>query len=324
MIEASTSRALREPSAWELAQYRQGDKVDRQVWERSFDESRFAYAAPDALCALESEIRHRELWCGARPTLAARSVPTELVRMGYHLMRNSFSWARADVRFESAAKVVSFSDRVADGIGARAIDAFHAFTQPTSGTRVAAVATSALANGREVATFTGTQWYVSTLAAQPWSSLHNLCTAFMIVVPKLLGTTQVILETVQTPGATNGIQFNRGAAGTGFGVYRATGGVFGFNLGGAVVNVLEILEMRIQYGTAPYFYGQRGATSNQLAGTGSAGAYADATQTLTFGDRFGGVAGTQMLFADLLVNFAVSTAYTAQVRRYALLRYALS
>lgn len=97
----------------------------------------------------------------------------ELAQLESYLRYNLFSWMRADYRTEAGGKVTAFQDKVADGVGARAIDPAHAFAQGTSANQVVAVTTSANFAGREAAVFSGVEWYDSTIPAANWKSGHD-------------------------------------------------------------------------------------------------------------------------------------------------------
>lgn len=262
---------------------------------------------------------------GARFSRRPRAGKTELAQLEEYLARNLFSWMRADYRTEAGGKVTAFQDKVADGVGARAIDPAHAFSQSTGGLQVNAVTTSALINGREVGTFTAAQRYASTIPAVNWPIQDGTGWSMLLIfVPKETGLVTHSLLSTHTSATTGFNLYYTGASHTpDWGVYNNSGSDLSPapSGGGLVPDVATFLRARYMEGDTPEMLLQSGASA-VISGASTTLPTSGAPQnTLTLGALSNGIQAANFLFADLLVY---KTAPFAAIQRYALLRYGMT
>lgn len=246
----------------------------------------------------------------------------ELQSLENYLSYNLFSWIRADYRAESGGKVTAFWDKVADGIGARAVDPSHALSQGSGALQVASVTASALINNREVGTFTGAQRYVSTIAAANWPIQDGTgWSVLLLLVPKQAGAVTESLLSTHTATTTG---FNLYYAGAGhapdWGIYnvggvRVSAAAAG---GGLVPDAATYIRGSYAEGASPEILFSQGGVSVISANSTGAPTAGAPMNTLTLGALISGAQAANFLFADMLVY---KTASLANIQRYALLRY---
>jgi hypothetical protein len=100
------------------------------------------------------------------------------------LANNAFAWVQTANRIEAAGKVTSFPDNVAPGVGAKALDPNHAFTQSNGAGQIAAITRVAAYNNQEVATWVKAvnTFYVSTLAPSAWTVWHSGVGGYVLII----------------------------------------------------------------------------------------------------------------------------------------------
>ena len=264
---------------------------------------------------------------------------TELQLLENYLALNLFSWFRADNIVNVAGKLGSWNDKVADGVGARAIDAAHMLNQASGPNQCALPVVSAAVNNRALAQFVKATptFYASTLAASNWSFLHNGAgfRAWAVIVPTLGGAgVDTIFGTLRQQDIT-------AAHGTTFYVVDASAGdpltlAIGRAAATLTVNVTTgasglsastgaIVSCSYIEGVSPEYVIARGNTTLSSGNSAAAPTATAPANTL----RIGINAGTNENafnggIAELIFANTVSTTLSSSVARYLLLRYGLS
>lgn len=256
---------------------------------------------------------HRAIMASRR-----RSPEEELAALEAELSISCFSWLRADTRTESAAKVLAFQDRVAAGVGAKAIDPAHAFSQPTSTSRANAGSTSVYANNRDVVPFV-TARYDSTLAPSDWQPWHSGYGLLAIVTsPTAINATGIMTETQLTGNGQLFVQSSTNNYATS--VYRpSTGQSASTDTAAAVVNVLRSVITHVSPTNLMILRSGGSVVNQALTGTS-----ASTATTMHIGARPALVAPMNALFAEAIFATPVNPApLIARLQRYFFLRYGL-
>lgn len=324
MLDLIASQRLREPSPWELAQWRAAAKSERSSWERAFDGARFCYAAEDALRALDGELRRDKLWCGAPAVVTSSCMPTELVRIEYYVARNLFSWIRADYVAINAGKATRWDDKVADGFGARAVDPNHSFSQSSGPSQGTVTASDANFSGQSTVTFDGTDdGYDSTIAASNWAFCHQAQTTYAIV-RRPAAATKAICATTNFAG-TSGYDLIGLTGSVSVDLYNGGTPVLNPNINlasGFPANNTRLIRFRFALTDTPdaVLASSPGGLSTTLDASTGVGAGAPFA-AMHVGSRAGGSLPYAGQIADLAWLVGTSSAVDAAFARYALLRY---
>jgi hypothetical protein len=171
-LDLTVSQRLREPTPWELAQYRTARKSDRVDWTRMLDEALLFTHDDATLRAIESEARREDVtrarWFAPAPAACAAAPRTNVFRGLFQKDIGGVSGA-SDVWIDSSfvtapsGKVVSFTDY---------IDSTHVFSQATTAKQaLVPAADAALSNALSV-DFPGTSTcvYYSNRPASLWAN----------------------------------------------------------------------------------------------------------------------------------------------------------
>lgn len=331
LLDSQISRALVQPTPWELAQWRAAALKEKAAWSDMIDIGSSHRFCDDVLRSVDVEIRRERAWCGPAPTIAsAAPVPTELARNEFYVARNLFSWMRADYRSEAAAKVTTWWDKVAlvaEGAvapNARSVDANHSFAQASGAAQVAAVATNAIFANREVGIWTGAQRYESTISLSNWK-VHD-GNGWEIWTPFAPTNNSVLQATVGTITSTLGIAMYWGNAGkTRF--YVGNGAVFispvevtrTFTL-----NTATVMRASYKEGNTPEFVFAEKATTIASGASSAAPSASNPGGTMTIGGLPGSGFEANMLLSDAMFANKVDAVLETIVARYGLLRYLIS
>lgn len=317
LLDSQLSRALREPSAWELAQWR----AHPAAWEQHLDTAVRCYEDEQAVTEVVNEylllFRRNE---ARRPR--SHGTFSEIGRLVYYLARNQFSWIRADYRTEAAGKVTQFLDKVAlvsEGAvapNARSIDAAHAMSQITSGLQVAAVTTNSSFNNKEVAAFTGGQRYLSSFSSQWQFEYDGTGAEHWIVASQTTASTGMMLS-----WGTNGVPPEMYLTASPTFQYELYGGAFA--IPNVPVGTPFVFNGRNQEGASPEVYLK---TTGNTAVTGSrTGSSPPApTSARVLGATSVGGFAMNARVADIMVANRLDSTLETNVARYIQLRYALS
>lgn len=210
MLDLVASQKLREPSTWELEQWRKAAKLDRRGWEDVFDGARYWWDKGDVLQTLEQAER---FWCGTPgPSIGAGACPTELTRITAYMRRSLFSWLLWSSYTPNGAVTLvnAFPDFVlapaAGGASdnAKSVDSSHQFSQGLDANKIAIPTAGAV--------FVGANYYLSSLSASTWSALVTANYSVYSAVSRGNGTAS-ILSGCSTSGVHNYCWLNRTAAG---------------------------------------------------------------------------------------------------------------
>lgn len=336
MLDLVISQRLREPSPWELEQWRSAQKDARTGWERSFDEARFCYSAEDALREVEAELCWSRRPDGGRRPRSAGGF-AEAVRLAYGLARNLYSWMRADYRTlvdygGGDIRVSAFPDKVAlvsEGAvapNARSVSPAHAFSQGTQALQCLAPSPHGSLNGCLAAKGDRTAGvrYPSTLSAVDWSwTNQDAGTAIYVVhvTPSsfAVGGNQWCVTTISSLGldffftTTSQVQFR---------VLTAAGTV-GRTVSGLATNTPAVARLKHATSLSPdSSLTYTGKTTNSGDyGTGAPTGNPDTTMYVlgaSFGNTYDGYV------ADVLFGRDVTPQFDAVVSRYLQLRYGLA
>lgn len=243
----------------------------------------------------------------------------ELEQLEAYLALNLFSWIRADYRTEAGGKVTAFQDKVADGIGARAIDANHAFAQASGPSQPALPVVNANMNGRETSAFGGGTISVrSTIAPANWAFMHKAAGAQVHFIWRPTSDASQVLFTDYTGSAGfDAIRNGTTVEPRALGVFTS-----GISTPGWTLNVAAYLRVVHASTNTPQRLVTRGSTvliSGAYPGTPSA---LDPATPL----EIGRLSGASLIgeWADMLIGNTADPVLDASVRRYAQLRYGLT
>ena len=299
-----------------MAQYRTAGKFERRQWEHAFDAARFCYASDVAQEALT------KLWLGGAPSVAAAaSTPTEVVRLDYFMAYNMFAWVQGDRFTTSGGLATSLVDRVAAGVGARSINAAHAFTQAAPGAQVANTTNDSALGNKPSFVFTGAQYYASNISPASWLFSKD-GTGLMIacaMVPTDISVSSVVCATSGVSGQ-NGLQAIIANPGNMvMGVANLTGVVTLTAASSLANGVAAKLVMTYREADAPKATLRSGAAF--VSGPSTAVPDAAITSSMYIGGRSDVVALAKLRLAD--IAFAKLPTLFAPVLRYYFLRYGL-
>lgn len=334
ILDGQISRALIQPTPWEVQQWRRAALRDKAEWSKLIDTGSSHRFCDDVLRSVDNEIRRERIRCGPAPCIsAAAPVPTELTRREYYNAVSLFSWLRADSRVEVSSKVTSFTDKVllpAQGglaNNARSIDANHAFSQATSGNQVPAVATSATWNNQLVASFSAAQFYDSTLTASSWIFMHDGSGsgALHVYRTSTTGVDQVIHSTTNVSTA-NGSIFNAVASGSIiFQVVKTSGFILNRTIAAANTSATFALCTLRTASTPDYSAYIKTTLADSADVTATPTALAPPGTMRIGGQAVNGVVKFSGELADcMFFNKEPSSAERAGAARYILLRYNVS
>lgn len=333
ILDSQISRALVQPTPWEVAQWRAAALRDKAEWSKLIDIGSSHRFCDDVQRSVDTEIRRERMWCGPAPCVAAAApVPTELARNEFYRARNLFSWARLDYQSAAGGKVTAIGDKVAlaaEGAvvaNARAIDPAHSFAQPSSAAQVASAGTSALINGREIGAFTFTQWYPSTIAASNWKLQDGTGWQVWSWYVVSVAANQCLWGT-SPAGATQGVLQYAFIASSGAKTSSqalTTAGAASFNsgaVGTSVVGTPTYLDFAIASAGCSVWQ----KTTLLASGPMTSPSVAAPTSTMTLGSisSSAAVLPLQALLAEVAFANVVSATLQTVTRRYSLLRYAL-
>lgn len=247
---------------------------------------------------------------------------TELAALELYLAQNLFSWMRPAV----GQSVASFADRVAPGVGARAIDANHAFVQATPANQVAAIAKNALMANREVALFAGSQNYASTLAPASWKTHDGTGWAQWFAYYPTSSALGVYTGNNGGTGAPFMFWYQNGGT-TAFDIENDTGSIASDPGHGALVtNTPTYRELTYIEGAAPEYSLYNKSVLIASGNSASAPTSTVASATMQIGQRGDGSFKLNGAVADVLfakVNATSIITLRAAVQRYLRLRYFL-
>lgn len=327
ILDSQISRALIQPTPWEVSQWRQAALRDKAEWSKLLDSGR-GLLHDDTLRSVDIEIRRDRMQCGPAPcSVGGAPVPTELSRIEYYHATNLFSWMRVDSNIPASANVGSFVDKVylpANGGlagNARSIVSSHSLTQATAGNQVALPTNDSNFNNRPTTTWAAAGSYSSTLANTDWIFAGNTSRFWLVHRYTTFSTSQILLETIN-PAGSDGFFFNIGTSGQQqTAVFRTpTAGVGAFQ-----TSVTTGVARLGRFGIEPLILRNRstGLTEGTAAITGT---LTTTYKTLEFGSRAGG-GGFKGQWADMLIagsTNATNSTLDTLVNRYVLLRYGVS
>jgi hypothetical protein len=214
---------------------------------------------------------------------------SELELIETFLALNLFSWpifANSDV---VGAKISDVHDNVAAGVGAKAVDANHVFTQANDALRPAATAVDAALNGVPASQFSGSTWLASSIAAVNWRFTHDGtgCLRLYVIVPDNVGATSIIAGS--DSGGTNG--FNDMVFATA--QYRASVGnasasIFDVRPGSLVNGVGAVPHVTYSETASPNVSARVGDGTPVTANTTLSPILTDASSTVRLGTRADG------------------------------------
>jgi hypothetical protein len=251
----------------------------------------------------------------------------ELEALETYLSQNLFSWIRADTFTQSGGKITAFQDKVASGVGARAIDASHAYSQSTDAQRWTP-STDAALDDKEVAVSSQLLGpYVSSLAASHWACTEDGSGFESWTVCKFtaLATIQALLQTSGTD--SSGMNLVHSAGDLYLALFQAGADPLSYTVIGPALatNTAYVVNVRHATASSPQRYGK------VTGKTAVSGAYANApasenpATTMLVGNNAAipniGLTGN---FAETMITKTLSPTMQANVASYLLLRYGLA
>lgn len=333
ILDSQISRALAQPTPWEVAQWREAALADKAEWSKLIDVAGSHRFCDEVQRSVDQEIRRERMWCGPAPSVvAAAPVPSELARSDYYSARNLFSWVRLDYRSEAGGKVTALGEKVAlvaEGAvaaNARSVDPAHSYAQADNTKQVPSVATSALINSSEVGTFNGAHYYPSTIAASNWTEAHNGTgfEAWAAYVPTVVSNACV--WGTSPAGATQGaVHYAYAAGDTVNGAVFGAGGSSAYtsgNVGSAPINSPTFTDFLISSGGCSFW--QKSSLLHSGALTSPSASAPTSTMTIGSISSASAVLPLRALLAEVRFSKAPSTTLRTATRRAFLLRYALS
>lgn len=266
--------------------------------------------------------------------LGGDTASPELLALETYLARNLFSWMRADSRVEAGGKVTHLSDKVAlaaEGAvapNARSVDPGHSFAQASAPQQVSSPAVDPLFSGRETVTFTGAQWYDSTLAATNWKFLHD-GTGFEAIVACAPTNDTLVFRALLSARPAGGFDVGTNVYfyGTGYSMVVGNGASSLFAPGpttsaGQLTLAPSIFSASYGASASPQGTIAKNGTVVASGSAVSAPSAADSASTLRLGNFTTGSGAHEMRLADVLIFKGVpSTTARASAYRYLRLRY---
>ena len=260
-------------------------------------------------------------------TLGWDSDASELAAPEASLSYSLFSWMGSDYYAISGGKVTSFWDKVAAGVGARAIDANHAFSQGTTGNQVVTPAADALFGNRLSAAFVvaNNTYYDSSLSPTPWRFSHDGTGMYVYAICASTSTaaSQVVTGTRTT---STGITLYRAQAGNVCNFYdgNVSTTVLGYSGASWVTNSAELWRWGYRTADIPDSAMVRKGTLSNVSNQLSAPASGDPQNTMRIGsDNFGNPFGGNMCDVMFVSGGPLDSTLDANVKRYAYLKYGI-
>ncbi len=248
----------------------------------------------------------------------------ELAALEQYLSLNLFSWMRADTFTPAGANVGAFPDRVAPGVGARAIDANHTFSQGTAANQVLAPVANATLNGQLAVKgiIASNTKYASSLVALDWAwanSAAGTTVAAVTALPASLTGDQWVAASFD--GVTNGLDCRTSTAALVARVLELPAAPASRTVTGLTASAAALVTFRHATALSP-------DSELRCAGsTPSAGDYSATPAGLSptvsmriLGASFGGSSYDGHI-ADIMFAQSVSAVLLANIQRYTLLRY---